>query len=114
MSFFTSNEENATTETQRHREEKEMSRENYMFSRRQVIRSLAAGSILMPGILQQLLADEAGTSANPLAARAPHYLPRAKRVIFMYILGGGSHMGFFCSQPRVVFGRGGTSVQGGG
>src|SRR5258705_1009606 len=113
MSFFTSNEENATTETQRHREEKEMSRENYMFSRRQVVRSLADGSILMPGILQQLLADEAGTSANPVGARAPHYLPRAKRVIFMYMSGGVSHMDSFDPKPRLFAEGGSTRIKAG-
>ena len=48
-------------------------------TRRQVIRSLAAGSILFPGIVARLLADE----ANPLAPKAPHFPPRAKRVVHL-------------------------------
>src|SRR6476620_10844534 len=75
-------------------------------SRRGMIRSLAAGSILLPGILQSLLADEARGSgitadANPLAPRAPHFAGKAKRVIFMYMSGGVSHMDTFDPKPRL-------------
>src|SRR2546421_1990905 len=85
-----------------------MSLDRFHFSRRQMIRSLAAGSILMPGILQQLLADESKGDVNPLAPRAPHYAPRAKRVIFMYMSGGVSHMDSFDPKPK-LFADGGST-----
>ena len=78
-------------------------------SRRQMIRSLVGGSILMPGILSQLLSDDArgsvvgaGADVNPLAPRAPHFAGRAKRVIFMYMTGGVSHMDTFDPKPKLV------------
>src|SRR6185503_11339970 len=78
-----------------------MSVHRNQFSRRQMIRSLAAGSILMPGILQQVLADESKGDVNPLAPRASHFAPRAKRVIFMYMSGGVSHMDSFDPKPKL-------------
>ena len=30
-------------------------------------------------------------SSNPLAAKAPHHTPRAKRIIFLFMNGGPSH-----------------------
>src|SRR5437870_2870558 len=71
-------------------------------SRRTAIRSLAAGSILLPGIIQQLLADEDKAHVNPLAPRAPHFAAKAKRVIFMYMTGGVSHMDSFDPKPKLV------------
>src|ERR671917_222601 len=75
-------------------------------SRRTVLRSLAAGSLLFPGIVQQLLAEDAKGSypgnANPLAPRSPHFAGKAKRVIFLYMSGGVSHMDTFDPKPRLV------------
>src|SRR6476620_3074485 len=75
----------------------------YQPSRRQMIRSLVGGSILMPGILSGLFAQEARGAAevNPLAPRPPHFGGRAKRVIFMYMSGGVSHMDTFDPKPRL-------------
>ena len=70
-------------------------------SRRQMIRSLAAGSMLMPGILSGMLAGDAGAQVNPLAPRSPHFGGRAKRVIFLYMSGGVSHMDSFDPKPRL-------------
>src|SRR5687768_13010583 len=71
-------------------------------SRRSVIRSLAAGSILLPGIIQGVLADDSRGGVNPLAPRAPHFPGRAKRVIFMYMSGGVSHMDTFDPKPKLL------------
>src|SRR5436190_1830639 len=76
-------------------------------SRRQMIRSLVGGSILMPGILSNLFSDRAlasstGIDVNPLAPRPPHFGGRAKRVIFMYMSGGVSHMDSFDPKPRLT------------
>ncbi len=57
-------------------------------SRRQMIRSLMSGSLVLPAIISQLLAEEARDQANPLAPRAPHFPGKAKRVIFLYMTGG--------------------------
>src|ERR1051325_10064483 len=75
-------------------------------TRREMIRSLVAGSLVLPGIISQLLADEARNAANPLAPRAPHFPGKAKRVIFLYMTGGVSHMDTFDPKPKLFDERG--------
>jgi hypothetical protein len=70
-------------------------------TRRQALRSMMAGSILLPGILTELLAGES-TSANPLAPKPPHFPPKAKRVIFLFMTGGVSHVDSFDPKPKLV------------
>jgi hypothetical protein len=72
--------------------------------RRGVLRSFVAGSLLMPGILQELLANEAESPspADPLAPRAPHFPTKAKNVIFLFMTGGVSHIDTFDPKPRLV------------
>jgi hypothetical protein len=83
-------------------------------SRRQVIRSMAAGSILFPGLLSELLAGDApqappGTAAaDPLAPRPPHFPAKAKRVIFLHMSGGVSHVESWDPKPRLVADAGKT------
>jgi len=57
---------------------------------------MVGGSILLPGIVSELLADEAARDASdPLAARQPHFAPKAKRLIFVFATGGVSHIDTF-------------------
>ncbi|MDQ3652646.1 MAG: DUF1501 domain-containing protein [Acidobacteriota bacterium] len=70
-----------------------------------MVRSLISGSMLLPGIISQLLADEAhgaDVDANPLAPKPAHFPGRAKRVIFLYMSGGVSHMDSFDPKPKLV------------
>ena len=83
-------------------------------SRRTAIRSLVAGSVLMPGILSQLLAAEGAGSSDPLAPKKPHYKPRAKRVIFLFSTGGVSQMDTFDPKPKLFAADGKTLGVGGG
>ena len=86
------------------------------FTRRAVIRSLAGGSLLMPGILSQLLADDSGQPSaelDPLAPRRPHFEPKAKRVIFLFSTGGVSHVDTFDYKPKLVAADGSTKGAGG-
>jgi hypothetical protein len=69
-------------------------------SRRQVVRSLLSGSILMPAMLSQML-TEARAEENPLAPKSPHFAGKAKRVIFLYMSGGVSHVDSFDPKPRL-------------
>ncbi len=49
-----------------------------------------------------LLGDMAAQAANsPLAAKAPHYAPRAKQVIFLFMNGGPSHVDTFDPKPSL-------------
>src|SRR5437588_721463 len=42
-------------------------------SRRQMIRSLMSGSLMLPAIVSQILAEEARNQVDPLAPKAPHF-----------------------------------------
>ena len=68
------------------------------FTRRQMVRSLVGGSAVFPAIVQQLLAD----SGDALAPKAPHFPGKAKRVIFMYMSGGASHVDTFDYKPKLA------------
>ena len=71
-------------------------------SRRQVIRSLFCGSIMLPAVLSDLLSQEARGEENPLAPKAPHFPAKAKRVIFIYLPGGASHVDSFDYKPKLI------------
>src|SRR5436190_9426266 len=75
-------------------------------SRRQMLRSLMSGSLMLPAIVAQVLAEEARNQDNPLAPRAPHFPGKAKRVIFLYMTGGVSHMDTFDPKPKLFAERG--------
>ena len=64
--------------------------------RRDAIRSLVGGSLLLPGLLGELLAE-----GDPLAPRPPHFRARAKRVIFLFMTGGASHLETFDFKPAL-------------
>ena len=68
-------------------------------------------------------ADGVTEFKNPLAPQDPHFTPRAKSVIFLYMYGGPSHMDTFEYKPKMkgmdnktvdvkTFGRGGHKNQG--
>ena len=65
-------------------------------SRRQTIRSLAGGGLLLPGLLSEMLAAEPG---DPLAPKKPHHAAKAKQVIFLFMTGGVSHVDTFDPKP---------------
>jgi hypothetical protein len=59
-------------------------------NRRQAVRSLAASGLALPGLLSELLADE-----RP----QPHFPAKVKRVIFLFMTGGVSHIDTFDPKP---------------
>src|SRR4051794_36998715 len=77
-------------------------RSTHRWGRRGVLRSLVSGSLLLPGLVGDLLATAGGPEDDPLAARPPHFAPRAKRVIFLYMSGGLSHLESFDPKPRLA------------
>jgi hypothetical protein len=64
-----------------------------MLSRRQALSTLGCGfgALALSGL--------AARAANPLAARAPHLPPRAKRIIFLFMQGGVSQVDSFDYKP---------------
>jgi hypothetical protein len=89
---------------------------NRQMNRRQVIHSLVGGSLLLPGILSELLADgkKAGTQDDPLAPKPGHFPGRARRVIFLLSSGGVSHVDTFDHKPKLFAADGKTLGVGGG
>src|SRR5260370_25501288 len=79
-------------------------------SRRGFLRSAVAGSVLMPGIVAELLAENTTDAADPLADRPPHAPARAKNVIFLFMSGGVSHVDSFDFKPK-LFADHGKEVQ---
>ncbi len=70
---------------------------------------MVCGSLLFPGILSQVLADESpARSDDPLAPKRPHYPGKAKRVIFLYMSGGVSHVEAFDPKPKLFSDHGKT------
>ena len=68
-------------------------------------------------------ADGKSTYQNPLAPKPPHFAPKAKSVIFLFMYGGPSHIDTFDYKPSMygmdgktvdvkTFGRGGHKNQG--
>ena len=76
-------------------------------ARRGVLRSMIGGSLLLPGIASQLLAEEL-RSADPLAPKPTHFPAKAKRVIFLFMSGGVSHVDSFDPKPKLVADAGKT------
>lgn len=80
-------------------------------TRRGVLRSLVGGSLLWPGVVSQLLAEDAARSnaSDPLAPKPTHFPAKAKRVIFLFMTGGVSHVESFDPKPK-LFADGGKTV----
>ncbi len=66
-------------------------------SRRAILRQAACGfgTLGLTGMVAQ------AASSNPLAVRKPHFTPKAKRVIFLFMHGGPSSMDTFDPKPKL-------------
>src|SRR5436309_2717639 len=76
-------------------------------NRRQALRHFANGfgMIGLAGLLaEELRAQE--VSANPMSVKPPHFPARAKRVIFLFMSGGPSHVDTFDPKPRLALDNG--------
>ena len=79
-------------------------------ARRTFLRSMVGGSLLWPGIVSQLMADSGDPigAADPLSPRPAHRSPKAKRVIFLYMSGGVSHVDSWDPKPKLFADAGKT------
>lgn len=71
-----------------------------MFSRRDMLRSAATGFGWLA--LADLLAGAEARPADPLAPKKPHFPAKAKRVIFLFMHGGPSHVDLFDPKPELT------------
>lgn len=71
-------------------------------SRRQWLRQSAMGfgSVALAGLCAERALAESG-NGSPLAAKDPHFRPRAKRIIFLFMQGGQSQMDLFDPKPEL-------------
>ena len=65
-------------------------------NRRDALRTIGAGFGTL-GLIDVLQA-----SAGPLAPKAPHFPAKAKRVIFLFLNGGMSHIDTFDPKPMLI------------
>ena len=74
-----------------------------LHSRRSALSTLACGfgSLALAGVAGQQQARAALTH-NPLAPKAPHFKPRAKRIIFLFMSVGVSQVDSFDHKPRLT------------
>ncbi len=79
-------------------------------TRRDLLRSMVGGSLLLPGIESELLAEDAAPSsaADPLAPKATHFPAKAKRIIFLHMSGGVSHVDSWDHRPKLFADAGKT------
>jgi hypothetical protein len=86
-------------------------------SRRQILKGIATGFgyVAFAGLCAEEVTayapPKAGTkpvtggangAANPLAPKKPHFAPKAKRVIFLCMAGGPSHVDTFDYKPKLI------------
>jgi hypothetical protein len=73
-------------------------------SRREMLRRSACGfgSLALAGMFRDALTPGASAATHPLATSTPHFAPRAKRVIFIFMQGGPSHVDTFDYKPKLA------------
>ena len=77
---------------------------SFAFSRRHLLQSAACGFgyTALAGLLTEQALAETARAKGPLAPRATHHTPRAKRIIFLFMHGGPSHVDTFDYKPRLA------------
>jgi uncharacterized protein DUF1501 len=74
----------------------------FSLSRRDILKSTSCGfGYLALASLFSETARANTSESNPLAPKKPHFPPRAKRVIFMFMQGGPSHVDTFDYKPAL-------------
>jgi len=74
--------------------------------------SCGFGYLAFTSIFADLARTVAAAERNPLAVRDPHFTPRAKRVIFLFMHGGPSHVDTFDPKPALTRDAGKTLPSG--
>src|SRR5476651_6388 len=80
----------------------------HFFNRREILTGLggAFGMLALRGIMGKEAAaagaPDLDLRKNPLAAQPPHFAPKAKSVIFLFMYGGPSHVDLFDPKPELA------------
>src|SRR5258708_27114205 len=86
---------------------------NGMLSRRDMLKTASCGFGFL-ALADMVTRAAAKESNNLLAAKAPHFVPRAKRVIFMFMAGAPSPVDTFGYKPRLTADNGEDTAGKGG
>ncbi len=78
--------------------------EQPILSRRQWLQTTSCGFgyLALAALCHEAAARESQPTAGPLAPKAPHFPPKVKHVIFMYMQGGPSHVDTFDYKPQLA------------
>ena len=71
---------------------------------------MVAGSVMMPALVSDMMGAE---QANQYAPRKTHFSPKARRVIFINLSGGVSHLDSFDHKPQLYREHGKEIAKGG-
>jgi len=64
---------------------------------------VGVGSMALANLIASRKAIEASdSSANPMAPKEPHFAPRAKRIIYLFMAGGPSQLDLFDHKPKLT------------
>jgi hypothetical protein len=65
--------------------------------------ALGLGSVALGALMnERLLGADAMKLVNPLEPKAPHFKPRAKNIIYLFMAGGPSQLDLFDYKPKLV------------
>src|SRR5262245_6552904 len=72
-------------------------------TRRDMLRASACGfgQLVLAALAGERARAEGRSSAGPVPLPAPHFPPRARRIIFLFMWGGPSHVDLFDPKPRL-------------
>ncbi len=73
------------------------------FSRRHALKTASSGFgyLAFAGLAARAAEQSAASREGPLAPKRPHFAARAKRVIFLCMRGGPSHVDTFDYKPKL-------------
>jgi hypothetical protein len=79
-------------------------------TRRQILKTMSSGFgyLAFSSLATIAAADEKDTVGGPLTPKAPHFEPKAKRIIFLCMRGGPSHIDTFDYKPELIRNHGKT------
>src|SRR4029450_6038844 len=76
----------------------QLARRHFLRDCRVGLGAMALGSLLAA---EKCRATEPNAAADPLAPRPPHFAPKAKSVIFLFMAGGPSQLELFDPKPKL-------------
>ena len=83
------------------------------FSRREMLKTLSSGFgyLAFAGLAARAAEMATAPREGPLAPKQPHFAPRAKRVIFLCMRGGPSHVDTFDYKPKLTANTGAPAIR---